>query len=169
MCAWIPRYALEKSAKECQIQSDMAGQAPVAAQKRAEKVAQAAEAHVAQIEQPRAAETLSGHRSAAGAAILAEADEKTAGGGTEKPGCSSDAVTHPFAVQHGSSPTAATCVQSPSAQDAYCGDGDILQDELVNAINPEQQSALPAGKGLKKACVMHAPKNTSCSCCDLSG
>jgi len=37
-----------------------------------------------------------------------------------------------FAVQHSSSPTAATRVQS--AQDAYCGDGDILQDELFNAI-----------------------------------
>jgi len=143
-------------------------QAPVAAaEKSAEKVAKAAETHVAQTEQPRAAETLSGHRSAAGVAILAEADEKTAGGGTEKPCYSSDAATHPFAVEHGSSPTAATRVQS--AQDAYCGDGDILQDELVNAISPEQQSASPAGNGLKKACVMHAPRKISCSCCDLCG
>ena len=152
----------------------MASQAPLAAAKtRAAKAAQAAEARVSQTEQqPRAAATLSGDRSDAGAVSSAEADEERAGGGTEKPGYSSDAATHPFAVQHGSSisPTAASRVQSPSSQDAYGGDSDILQDELVNAISPAKQTALPAGTGVTRACVMHAPKNTCCSCfCDLSG
>jgi len=146
----------------------MASQAPLAAAKtRAAKAAQAAEARVSQTEQqPRAAATLSGDRSDAGAVSSAEADEERAGGGTEKPGYSSDAATHPFAVQHGSSisPTAASRVQSPSSQDAYGGDSDILQDELVNAISPAKQTALPAGTGVTRACVMHAPKNTSCSC-----
>ena len=113
-------------------------------------------------QQPRAAATLSGDRSDAGALSLAEADEETAGGGTEKPGYSSDGRSI--------SRSAASRVQSPSSQDAYGGDSDILQDELVNAISPAKETALPAGTGVTSVCVMHAPKNISCSCfCDLSG
>ena len=124
---------------------------PAAAARAAAKAAVAAEARVAAqadaeaaSEQLRAAAMLS----RAGQKGSEEDDEEEEGAarGAANPGYSSDAAMHPFAVQqHGSMfPTV-----EPLARAAIGGDCDILQDELVNAISPENQ----LDKGVKRACA----------------